>query len=61
MRHVRGDREAVDDPLAGPLAELWQTAGRSGIATALFGPGGLFADSWQADAATLAELTRKLA
>ncbi|WP_305098398.1 mannitol dehydrogenase family protein [Croceibacterium aestuarii] len=61
MRYVRGDRGAVDDPMAAHLAELWRTAGRSGIAAALFGPGGLFADSWRAGEATLAELTRKLA
>ncbi len=60
LRHVRGDRREVDDPMAGQLAALWAEAGASGIAAALFGPQGLFAHLWQADDSTLAELTAKL-
>jgi fructuronate reductase len=60
MRHVRGDVRFVDDPLAERLASLWAEAGSTGIAAALFGPRGLFAQSWQADDAALAELTGKL-
>jgi fructuronate reductase len=60
LRHVRGDRREVDDPMAAQLAELWAEAGATGIAGALFGPQGLFARTWQADDAALAELTAKL-
>jgi fructuronate reductase len=60
IRHVRGDVRPVDDPLADPLARLWRKAGSEGIARALFGTGGLFAGTWQADEAALAELTRQL-
>lgn len=61
VRHVRGDARPVDDPLAERLAALWAEAGTRGIASALFGPAGLFARSWRADEAALAELTRRLA
>lgn len=61
MRHIRGDARAVDDPVADPLARLWREAGAGGIARALFGAGGLFANVWQADEAALGELTCKLA
>jgi fructuronate reductase len=61
LRHVRGDRREVDDPMAGELAALWASAGAGGIAAALFGPRGLFAHAWQADETALAELTAKLA
>jgi fructuronate reductase len=60
LRHVRGDARPVDDPMAGQLAHLWAKAGASGIAAVLFGPQGLFAPTWQADEAALAELTAKL-
>ena len=60
LRHVRGDRREVDDPMAEELAELWAVAGANGIAAALFGPQGLFARSWEADEAALAELTERL-
>jgi fructuronate reductase len=61
LRHLRGDQRAVDDPMAEQLAELWANAGASGIAAALFGSQGLFARSWQADQASLATLTERLA
>ena len=60
LRHVRGDRRPVDDPLAATLAELWASAGAAGIAAALFGPHGLFARNWQADEPALAALAGKL-
>lgn len=60
MRHVRGNGRPVDDPMANALRALWRDAGRSGIAAALFGPGGLFARYWQADEPSLADLTERL-
>jgi fructuronate reductase len=53
---VRGDRGAVDDPAAPELAALWREHGVSGIAAALFGPGGRF-PQWIASAAELAYVT----
>ena len=61
LRHVRGDQRPVDDPMAEELRTLWQSEGRRGIASALFGPHGRFARYWQADDPTLEELTEKLA
>jgi fructuronate reductase len=61
LRHVRGDARPVDDPMAGQLAALWAEAGASGIAAALLGPQGMFAQTWQADEGALAEMTAKLA
>jgi fructuronate reductase len=60
LRHVRGDVREVDDPMAGHLAGLWAQAGAGGIAGALFGPNGLFAATWQANDAALADLTARL-
>lgn len=59
--HVRGDARPVDDPLATQLAALWRQAGREGIAAALFGEAGLFAQHWRADEIALRRLTRLLA
>lgn len=56
IAHVRGVSDPVSDPLADELAALWQSAGREGIVEALFGPGGLFAQYWVADAAATAAL-----
>jgi fructuronate reductase len=53
---VRGDRGPVEDPAAPELAALWRDHGVKGIAGALFGPGGRFAQ-WTACAAELTELT----
>ena len=50
---VRGDRGPVEDPAAPELAALWREHGVSGIAAALFGPGGRF-PQWRASAAELA-------
>jgi fructuronate reductase len=60
IRHVRGDRRQVDDPMAARLAELWAETGADGIAAALFGERGMFAPYWQADEHALATLTAKL-
>ena len=57
LRHVRGDVRPVDDPWAERLAQLWREAGRDGIAAALFGEHGLFAQHWRADPPALARLT----
>jgi fructuronate reductase len=58
--HVRGDARPVDDPMAARLAQLWAEHKADGIAAALFGPGGLFAATWQAGPADLAALTDRL-
>jgi len=60
LRHVRGDLRPVDDPLAGKLADLWASEGSHGIARALFGEGGLFAQDWQASEDALGILETKL-
>jgi fructuronate reductase len=46
--HVRGDNGFVDDPMAGPLAELWDTHGVDGVVQAVFGSDGLFRSHWVA-------------
>jgi fructuronate reductase len=43
VRHVRGDADAVNDPMAAQLKALWQSEGQAGIVAALFGAHGLFA------------------
>jgi fructuronate reductase len=53
---VRGDRFPVDDPAAQELARLWRDHGITGIAGALFGPGGRFTQ-WTASAGELDALT----
>jgi fructuronate reductase len=60
LRHIRGDARPADDPKAEELAALWQSAGQSGIAAALFGEGGMFAAHWHASDAALQELNEKL-
>lgn len=60
LRHVRGDVRAVDDPLATRLAALWASEGHRGVAPALFGAGGLFAQDWQASEEALGMLERRL-
>jgi fructuronate reductase len=56
IAYVRGDRFTVEDPAASQLAQLWRVHGVSGIAGALFGPGGRF-PQWTASPAELAVLT----
>ena len=56
LRHLRGDRDPVNDPLAAELKALWHGAGQEQVAAALFGQGGRFAANWQADPAALAAL-----
>ena len=58
--YVRGDRFKVADPMADRLADLWESAGADAIAGALFGPGGMFANSWTASAGDLANLTENV-
>lgn len=60
LRHVRGDARPVDDPLASRLAALWAQEGAHGIASALFGEGGLFAQDWHASEDALAALEQRL-
>jgi fructuronate reductase len=44
--HIRGDNGMVDDPMAAALKATWDGAGKEGIVTALFGPGGAMASDW---------------
>lgn len=60
MRHVRGDVRPVDDPQAAQLAALWQANGTNGIVEALFGVQGVFAATWTANAADMAQLQAAL-
>ena len=61
MNHVRGDNSVawgpVDDPMADRLRAVWQTGERSAVARALFGAGGLFAQTWTATDNDLAALS----
>ncbi len=59
-RHVRGAARPVDDPMAARLAQLWTNHGRTGIAAALFGEGGLFGATWTASPAALETLGQQL-
>jgi fructuronate reductase len=54
LAHLRGDNGPVDDPLAATLTGLWKNHDASGVAAALFGPRGLFADHWVATDGDLA-------
>lgn len=56
MKHVRGDTDAVDDPMRDVLSELWRTAGSAGITMRLFGSKGVFAAYWNSDDRQLAVL-----
>lgn len=53
IRHLGGANGPVDDPLA---AELLTAARSPGPATALLGPGGILAGTWQLGAADLASI-----
>ncbi len=53
IRHIRGDADPVNDPLAGQLAALWVGQDQDGVARALFGSGGLMAATWTATEADL--------
>lgn len=46
LRHVRGDRRAVDDPMAENIQATWQSAGETGIVAAMFGSNGLLSSQW---------------
>jgi fructuronate reductase len=59
LLYVRGDRFAVEDPAAQELAQLWHDCGPDGIATALFGPAGRFAQ-WTPSREDLAQLAAAL-
>ncbi len=56
IRFVRGDRWQVDDPRAAELAGLWSSGDASQVVDALFGPQGLFRNSWVASSADRATL-----
>jgi fructuronate reductase len=60
IMHVRGAREVVDDPMREVLKELWLRAGNDGIAKALFGNEGLFANHWQGESDDFLEIGKKL-
>jgi fructuronate reductase len=44
--HIRGDNDAVDDPIAATLKAAWDASGKVGIITALFGREGPMASDW---------------
>ena len=61
IRHVRGDRSPVCDPLAGRLRRLWSEAGADGIVSALFDQDGMFSrEAWQLQPVDRAALQRLL-
>jgi fructuronate reductase len=51
VRFVRGDRWKVDDPRAAELAALWKANDAGSVVDALFGPQGMFRNSWVASRA----------
>ncbi len=46
IAHIRGDRFAVDDPLASVFADAWRSNGRAGIVDALFHERSTFGIVW---------------
>lgn len=60
LRHVRGDRRPVDDPLADRLAASWREYGPGGIVTALLAADGLLESAWQPDASQIDYLIDRL-
>ncbi len=56
IRFVRGDRWPVDDPRAAEFAALWKRNDAGQVVDALFGPQGMFRNSWVAGAADRATL-----
>jgi hypothetical protein len=54
ISHLKGDPELVCDPFAERARRIWQTAGRDGVAEAMFGPRGIFAAAWKGDPNDLA-------
>ena len=53
LRHVRGDADQVNDPLADALRQCWQGKDIRAVALALFAPGGLMAGAWKPTPADL--------
>ena len=60
LRHVRGDRRKVEDPMAEQLQAASEGAGTEGIVEALFGPDGLLASRWQPTPADREFITARL-
>ena len=58
--HVSGTGHVVDDPMRDVLQELCGKAGNDGVARALFGKGGLFANHWRAESADISQISAKL-
>ena len=56
LRHIRGDADPVNDPLAYALKQCWHGRDQRGAAGALFGPGGLMAGEWMPDEGDLAAM-----
>ena len=59
--HVRADNPFVDDPMADTLTALWKREGADGIVAALFGPAGVFCESWSPSRAAEALLQQEVA
>lgn len=56
LRFLRGDRWPVDDPRAAEFAALWKAGDAGSVVDALFGPHGMFRNTWvmsRVDRATL--------
>lgn len=60
IMHVRGTGHVVDDPMRDVLQALWLKSGKDGIAAALFGVDGLFANYWQGGDTDIIEISAQL-
>ncbi len=61
IKHMRGDADPVNDPMAAQIAALWQSIGAAGIVDALFGSRGTFCAHYIADAEAMVFLQRRVA
>lgn len=60
LRHVRGDRRNVEDPMAQQMRDTWQAANPDAIVGAIFGSNGLLPSRWQPTATDRAFVTALL-
>lgn len=54
--HIRGDGHDVEDPMRNYFRDLWESAGQTGITSALFGTNGVFASAWTGNPSDIAML-----